>query len=78
MSTFDDRLNVCAIDESSVDGLMLQVGPVETLLRYIMVNGRGIGDTRYRQRWDYIVVTVVQVDAADLSGNRDDEKHVVL
>ena len=62
----DDGLQLRAVDEGPLDGLRLDVGPVDALLLRVVVHHRHVVDVRHRQRRHHVHVRVVHVHAADL------------
>ena len=62
----DDGLQLGAVDEGPLDGLGLDVGPVDALLLGVVVHHRHVVDVRHRQRRHHVHVGVVDVHAADL------------
>lgn len=62
----DDGLQLGAIDEGPLDGLRLDIGPVDPLLQGVVVHHGHVVDVGNRQRRHHVHVRVVDVHAADL------------
>lgn len=62
----DDGLQLGAVDEGPLDGLRLDVGPVDPLLQGVVVHHGHVVDVGNRQRRHHVHVWVVDVHAADL------------
>lgn len=62
----DDGLHAGAVDESPLDGLRPDVGPVHALLAGVVVQHRDVVDVGHREGDDVVVVGGVQVHSPDL------------
>lgn len=62
----DDGLQLGAVDEGPLNGLCLDVGPVDPLLQGVVVHNGHVVDVGNRQRRHHVHVRVVDVHAADL------------
>lgn len=62
----DDCLQLCAVDEGPLNGLRLDVSPVDPLLQGVVVHHGHVVDVGDSQRRHHVHVRVVDVHTADL------------
>lgn len=70
----DDGLQLGAIDEGPLNGLRLDVGPVDPLLQSVVVHHGHVVNVGNRQRRHHIHVGVVDVHAADFRATHVQEE----